>query len=552
MEIGIDPSIPTYSGGLGILAGDTLHAAADLGIPMVGMTLIYHKDHFEQNLDDKGNQSESTFLWSPQEHLKPLPQRATVEIEGRNVFLRPWTYTVQGISGHEVPIYFLDANLPENDPMDRTLTDYLYGGDIRYRFCQEIILGIGGVAVLQVLGYKDMQAYHMNEGHSSLLALALLELGRSKDSLATVTDADREAIRNKCVFTTHTPVRAGHDQFPRNLVEQILGTERTDGLEAAGCFMDGTLNMTHLGLTCSRYINGVSMRHEEISRGMFPGYPINSVTNGVHAVRWTSETFVRLYDQYIPEWRYDNLYLRYSVNIPVEEIWQAHAQSKENLLAEVESREGVKLDPQVMTIGFARRATGYKRADLLLTDLDRLRKIIHATGPLQVIYSGKAHPRDETGKNIIRSIYEAASAMKGTISIVYLNNYDMTLAKKICSGVDLWLNTPQKPYEASGTSGMKAALNGVPSLSVLDGWWVEGCIEGLTGWAVGGDGQNDNGSSEEIQSLYDKLEHIILPLFYHNRMEYGKVMRSAISINGSYFNAQRMVFQYLTNAYITH
>jgi starch phosphorylase len=451
-----------------------------------------------------------------------------------------------------VPIYFLDANLPENDPMDRTLTDYLYGGDIRYRFCQEIILGIGGVAVLQVLGYNDVQAYHMNEGHSSLLALALLELGRSKDSLGTLTDADREAIRNKCVFTTHTPVRAGHDQFPRNLVEQVLGTERTDGLEAAGGFMDGTLNMTHLGLTCSRYINGVSMRHEEISRGMFPGYPINSVTNGVHAVRWTSETFVRLYDQYIPEWRHDNLYLRYAVNIPVEEIWQAHAQSKENLLAEVESREGVKLDPQVMTIGFARRATGYKRADLLLTDLDRLRKIIHAAGSLQVIYSGKAHPHDETGKNIIRSIFEAASDLKGTISIVYLNNYDMTLAKKICSGVDLWLNTPQKPHEASGTSGMKAALNGVPSLSVLDGWWVEGCIEGLTGWAIGGDSQSDNDSSEEIQSLYDKLEHIILPLYYKNRIEYGKVMRSAISINGSYFNAQRMVFQYLTNAYITH
>jgi starch phosphorylase len=552
MEIGIDPSIPTYGGGLGILAGDTLHAAADLGIPMVGMTLLYHKDHFEQSLDDRGNQSESTFFWSPREHLKPLPQRATVEIEGRNVFLRPWVYTVQGVSGHEVPIYFLDANLPENDPRDQTLTDYLYGGDIRYRFCQEIILGIGGVAVLQVLGYNDMQAYHMNEGHSSLLALALLELGRSKDSLCTVTDADREAIRNKCIFTTHTPVRAGHDQFPRNLVEQVLGTERTDGLEAADCFMDGTLNMTHLGLTCSRYINGVSMRHEEISRDMFPGYPINSITNGVHAVRWTSETFVRLYDRYIPEWRHDNLYLRYAVNIPVEEIWQAHAQSKENLLAEVERREGVKLDPQVMTIGFARRATGYKRADLLLTDLNRLRKITNAAGPLQVIYSGKAHPRDESGKAIIRSIYEAASALKGIISIVYLNNYDMTLAKQICSGVDLWLNTPQKPYEASGTSGMKAALNGVPSLSVLDGWWVEGCMEGLTGWAIGGESQNDNDSSEEIQSLYDKLEYIILPLYYKNRIEYGKVMRSSIYINGSYFNAQRMVFQYLTNAYTTH
>jgi len=549
MEVGIDPAMPTYAGGLGVLAGDTLRAAADLGIPMVGMTLLYHKGYFHQHLDAQGNQSESPVEWSPREYLEPLPQRAMVEIEGRQVKLRPWLYKVRGVTGHEVPVYFLDTDLPDNDPWDQTLTDYLYGGDHRYRLCQEACLGLGGVATLRALGHSDVQTYHMNEGHSALLALALLEEHTHRSGLTVATEADMEAIRQQCVFTTHTPVPAAHDRFPVDLVQQVLGAERTACLVATGCFLDETLNMTHLGLICSHYINGVSMRHEEISRDMFPGYPINSVTNAVHAVTWTSDPFARLYDRHIPEWRRDNLYLRYAINLPLDEILSAHTKAKQGLLAEVNQRNGVKLDPNVLTIGFARRATGYKRADLLFSDLNHLRRIAREAGPLQVVYAGKAHPRDESGKALIRSIYEAAVTLGDAVSVVYLEDYDMALAKQICSGVDLWLNTPQRPHEASGTSGMKAALNGVPSLSVLDGWWIEGCVEGVTGWAIGEEGDSESDRLGEIASLYDKLEYSIIPMYYRQSTEYAKVMRSAIAINGSYYNAQRMVIQYLANAY---
>lgn len=293
------------------------------------------------------------------------------------------------------------------------------------------------------------------------------------------------------------------------------------------------------------------MRHEEISHDMFPSYPINSVTNGVHAVTWTAEPFRRLYDRHIPEWRHDNLYLRYVINIPLDEIHQVHLEAKQELLAEVQRRTGVSLSPSLMTLGFARRMATYKRAELLFSDLERLKKIAHQVGPLQVIYAGKAHPRDEGGKALIRHVFEAANALRDTINVVYLEEYDMALAKYVCAGVDLWLNTPQKPYEASGTSGMKAALNGVPSLSILDGWWIEGHLEGVTGWSIGESWQESN-PAKEIASLYDKLENTIVPMFYHQPTAFDAVMRSAIAINASYYNAQRMIFQYLEHAYMPY
>jgi starch phosphorylase len=333
------------------------------------------------------------------------------------------------------------------------------------------------------------------------------------------------------------------------LVRQVLGEKRVVALRASGCCTDGTLNMTYLGLFFSHYINGVSMRHEEISQNMFPGYPINSITNGVHAVTWTAPAFQNLYDRLIPEWRGDNLYLRYAVGVPLDEIQAAHAQCKRELLAEVERRSGVRLQPAAMTLGFARRASAYKRADLLISDIDRLKRIATQAGPLQIIYGGKSHPRDETGKDMIRRVFRAAAALKDSLPIVYLEDYDMELARYLCAGVDLWLNTPRKPQEASGTSGMKAALNGVPSLSVLDGWWIEGHAEGVTGWSIGDDWQPESDSSKETASLYDKLEHVILPMFYGRPDAYAAVMRYAIAINASFFNAQRMMAQYLTNAY---
>ncbi len=548
MEIGIDPGIPTYAGGLGILAGDTLRAAADLGVPVVGMTLLYHKGYFRQRLDAHGNQSESPCEWSPENVLERMKPRVSVAIEGRQVFIGFWRYVVQGVSGYSVPVYFLDAALPENSSSDQALTDNLYGGDDRYRLCQEVILGLGGVAMLEALGHTRIQTYHMNEGHSALLALALLN-ERSKGGGLPIGAADREAIRQKCVFTTHTPVPAGHDQFPLDLVQRVLGEEQTNTLKSSGCCPKGTLNMTYLALYYSRYINGVAMRHGQISRGMYPNYPVNSITNGVNAVTWTADPLQRLYDRYIPEWRSDNHYLRYAISIPLDDIRQAHAVAKRELLAEVERRTDVRMDPGVMTLGFARRATTYKRADLLLSDIDRLKRIAHQAGPLQIIYGGKAHPRDEGGKAIIRRIFEAALSVRDFIHIVYLEDYDMVIAKYLCAGVDLWVNTPQKPQEASGTSGMKAALNGVPSLSVLDGWWIEGRLEGVTGWSIGDGWQTGSNPAVEAASLYEKLEYLILPTYYKRPDAFAEIMRSAVSVNGSFFNAQRMVSQYVKNAY---
>jgi starch phosphorylase len=549
MEIGLEPQMPTYSGGLGVLAGDTLRAAADAGVPMVAVTLLHREGYFRQKLDAKGNQTEVAYDWEPSDYLDELDEIAEVEIEGRTVQIHAWRYMVEGVHGHTVPVYFLDTNLAPNDPYDKRLTGELYGGDERYRLCQETLLGIGGVAMLEALGHTSIKTCHMNEGHSALLSLALLERVMGKFEARASTEEEYEAVQSRCVFTTHTPVPAGHDRFPRDLVQRVLGPVRTAILDKSNCLMDGELNMTSLALHCSRYVNGVSMRHEQISEGMFPSYPFNSITNGVHAVQWTSPPFRRLFDKHLPEWRHDNRYLRYAVSIHREEVLEAHMEAKTTLIDEVEKRSGVRLDRAVFTIGFARRATPYKRADMVFSDMDRLRSIIRIAGPLQIVYAGKAHPRDEKGKELIRRIFQAGEKLKGEIPIVYLEGYDMELGGLITSGVDIWLNTPEKPREASGTSGMKAALNGVPSLSTLDGWWIEGHVEGVTGWSVGEEWRDDVGDVDERTSLYGKLQHVILPLFYNRPQEYARVMRSAISLNGSFFNAQRMIRQYMENAY---
>lgn len=548
MDVAIDPAVPTYSGGLGVLAGDMLHSAADLGIPMVAATLLHRKGYFHQQLDSQGNQLEAPAEWSPEEYLELLPERVTISIEGREVQLRAWRYFFTGRDGHVVPLLFLDAGLTENDPRDRVLTDHLYGGDERYRLCQEAILGFGGVAMLHALGYQDVQVYHMNEGHSALVTLALLERRSNGIRIDAIGETDLEAVRQRCVFTTHTPVPAGHDRFSTELVYQVLGERRAATLGSLQS-LNGNLNMSDLALRLSGFANGVSMRHGEVSRGMFPDYSIDAITNGVHAVSWTTPSFQALYDRYMPEWREDNCYLRYAVRIPLGEIRAAHAQAKKELFDLIHRRTGFRLDENVLTLGFARRATGYKRADLLFSDLERLRAIAREAGPIQLVYGGKAHPRDETGKAMIRRIFEAAAALGDDVRVVYLENYDMALGKYLCAGVDLWLNTPLRPLEASGTSGMKAAVNGVPSFSVLDGWWIEGHFEDVTGWSIGEPGGPENDNAAEASSLYDKLEHKILPLFYEGADRYAEVMRSAIALNGSFFNTQRMVSQYLRNAY---
>jgi glycogen phosphorylase len=548
MDVAIDSDIPTYSGGLGVLAGDMLRSAADLEMPMVAVSLLHRKGYFDQRLDTRGNQLESPSNWSPENRLEPLPQRASVVVEGRGVTLRAWKYLFRGVTGHTVPLLLLDTDVEGNDPRDRALTDHLYGGDEHYRLCQEAVLGFGGLAMLRALGYSNARVFHMNEGHSAFVTLALLEERAATHFRQGVSETDVQAVRQQCVFTTHTPVPAGHDRFLAALIRQVLGERYAELLERIGV-MNSHLNMTELALRLSRYANGVSLRHGQVSRAMFPEYNIDAITNGVHAVAWTSTPFCALYDRLMPEWRRDNCYLRYAIGIPLHEIRQAHAEAKNELFQQVRWLTGIQLDTSIFTLGFARRATAYKRADLLFANVERLKHLARSVGPLQLIYAGKAHPRDEGGKAIIRRIFEAAAALANDVRVVYLENYDMALGKVICSGVDVWLNTPLRPQEASGTSGMKAALNGVPSFSVLDGWWIEGHVEGVTGWSIGETNGQDNDPETEVRSLYEKLEEVILPLFYKDRDNFTEVMRSAIAINGSFFNTQRVMFQYMRNAY---
>jgi len=425
MEIGIDERICTYSGGLGVLAGDTIRSAADLKVPMVAVTLLYRKGYFRQRLEADGWQQEEIASWAVEALLEEEPARTRVLVEGRIVHLRAWRYDVKGIDGYTVPIYFLDADLPENSEWDRGLTQTLYGGDDHYRISQEVILGIGGVRMLRALGYNYISPFHLNEGHAALLTLELLDETAKGAGRESILQEDVELVRNQCVFTTHTPVPAGHDKFPLALARKVIG-DRDDFFGLEGVLYEGaTLNMTYLALRLSRYINGVARKHGEVSRLMFAGYAIDAITNGVHASTWVSGPFRDLFDRTIPFWRKDNFSLRYALSIPME---------------------------------------------------------------------------------------------------------------------------------ASGTSGMKAALNGVPNLSVLDGWWIEGHIEGLTGWSIGastrGKGENRD-HSLDAPSLYDKLEYAVVPLFYHDHRSFMDMMAYSIAINGSFFNTQRMVQEYVLNAYFT-
>ena len=548
MEIAINRGMPTYSGGLGMLAGDTLRSAADLGVPLVAFSLVHRKGYFQQHLSRTGDQTEEVQQWNPSDFCTEETARIKVSVEGRDVTVRTWRYDLQGRYGHIVPIYLLDTDLDGNSGWDRGLTDHLYGGDTNYRLQQEIVLGLGGARMANALGLK-MNVYHMNEGHAALLTLALLESEMGGGPLNSPTETDILQVRNKCVFTTHTPVPAGHDRFSTEQTIRILGGERTARLEKLGVFEDGLLNMTLLALRFSRYANGVAMQHGKVSRAMFPQYQIDSITNGVHAPTWISEPVQQMLDTQIPSWRLDNLTLRNAIELPEQEILKAHRRSKEGLLTEVATRTGLVLNPNVLTLGFARRAATYKRANLMFTDPERLLKIAAQGGGLQILYAGKAHPADEPGKALIHDVIETASKLSNDmLRIVYLENYAWDLGALLTAGVDVWVNTPRRPYEASGTSGMKAALNGVPSLSILDGWWIEGCIEGVTGWAID-DGANDQ---EEAVNLYNKLENAVVPLYRSEPEKWARLMRTTLAFNGSYFNTNRMVKQYTRNSYYPH
>jgi starch phosphorylase len=543
MEIALDSRIRTYAGGLGVLAGDTLRACADLGLPVIAVTLVHHKGYLRQILDEHGNQKDEPDPWSLDDLVRPLAPVVNVSIEGRDVQVRAFRHDIVGQGGRVVPVLLLDTDLPGNTPADRGLTDQLYGGDERYRLAQEIVLGIGGVRLLAAAGYDGLRRYHLNEGHA---ALAPLELVRAENADRPAAEWRFDDVRARCVFTTHTPVPAGHDRFDWDLVRRVLGPF----VPAAPLEMlaghEGRFNMTALALNLSGFINGVAQRHAEVSRRMFPGYGIHHVTNGVHSATWVCPAFRRLYDRHLPGWATDPPMLRNAARIPNEDLWIAHQEAKQELLRSVLGFAGRSLDENVFTIGFARRATLYKRLDLVFSDLNRLRDIARRHGRLQLVFAGKAHPRDEPGKEAIRRVFAAAEALGDDVTVVFLPNYDVTLAKILTAGVDLWLNTPQRPLEASGTSGMKAAHNAVPSLSVLDGWWLEGHVEGVTGWSIGSLEPRSDGDAAE---LYAKLETIV-PLFHNDRARWTFVMKAAVALNGSFFNTHRMVQQYAANAYL--
>ncbi len=549
MEVAADGGMPTYSGGLGVLAGDTLRSCADLKIPVVAVSLLYRRGYFEQHLDQWGNQLEQPARWDPSKFARLLPPTVHVSVEGHPVIVRAWQSDITGLTGYVVPVLLLDTHVEENAAGDRELTSDLYGGDERYRLAQEIILGIGGVRMLRALGYTQVERFHMNEGHAALLALELLRERKQTEPAAW----DFDGVRRDCIFTTHTPVPAGHDQFSYELVKQLLGdTAPLEVLQMLGG--RDRLNMTLLALNMSSYVNGVAKRHGEVSQDMFPGYAIDSITNGIHSATWTSPSFQQLYDRHIPGWRADPFALRYAISVPAQDIWAAHVQAKARLLEEVRRRTSLPFRDEMLTIGFARRATQYKRGDLVFSAPDELVDIAKKIGPIQLIFAGKAHPKDEPGKEIIRRIIHIAGQLKPEIPIAYLENYDLALAQLLTAGVDLWLNTPLPPLEASGTSGMKAAHNGVPSLSVLDGWWVEGHIEGITGWSIGSGLSHaavpEGNGSGDARELYDKLRRGIVTLFYQDRERWSEIMRSTIAFNASFFNTHRMVQQYAANAYV--
>lgn len=546
MEIALRPEIHTYSGGLGMLAGDTARSCADLELPVVFVTLASRAGYLRQEIGPAGQQIDHPDPWEPAEWAAPLDAMVAVPIEGRQVWIRPWLYKLDCPLGHQVPVILLDTDIDPNDPSDCQITDRLYGGGDVDRLKQEIVLGIGGIRMLHALGF-DIATYHLNEGHAALLTLPLLRrYKRPKNNHVRdpiLYDIDR--VQERCVFTTHTPVDAGHDRFSYDLVRRLLGnTIEIDQLKLlAG---EDRLNMTRLALNLSGYVNGVANRHAETTARMFPGYHIRAVTNGIHVPTWAHASFARLYQTMLPNWGHEPELLTRADQLPDDAVWTAHQEAKQELLAEIARTTDVVMSPDLPLIGFARRMTGYKRPDLLFEDIKRLRAI-NSQSPFQLVMAGKAHPRDEGGKRLIQEIHTHMRALSGEIPMAFLPNYDMTLGRALVAGTDVWLNTPIPPLEASGTSGMKAAVNGVLNLSVLDGWWIEACIEGVTGWAIGRDG---DGASAHAQELYDKLEREILPLYYNDRARWIWMMKQAIAKIASYFNSQRMMRRYASEAYL--
>jgi len=547
MEIALRPEMHTYAGGLGVLAGDMARSSADLELPIVFVSLVGRAGYVRQGIDPDGRQVTRPNPWEPKDWTDPLDAMVAVSIEGREVWIRPWLYRLTCPLGHCVPVLLLDTDLDQNSPDDRAITHHLYGGDEAYRLKQEIVLGIGGARLLQALGFR-IATYHLNEGHAALLTLHLLRQFQRNPVAVGESIYDHTQVREQCVFTTHTPVAAGVDKFPYALVQHTLG-DYIDLAELKRLGGEDRLNMTQLALSLSGYVNGVSERHAQTTNQIFPGYHVRAITNGVHAPTWTNSSFAQLFQAVIPQWAHEPEVLEYADQIPDGSIWKAHEEAKRALLTYVKETAHVALHLDVPLIGFARRMTDYKRPTLLFSDIARLLGVARKR-PFQVVFAGTAHPRDEQGQYLIEIIHQRIRDLSPTIPMVFLPNYDMQIAARLVAGADIWLNTPLPPLEASGTSGMKAAINGVLNLSVLDGWWVEAHIEGVTGWAIGNGEFGPATHDTDAADLYGKLENVVLPLYYDDRARWIWMMKQAISKIGSHFNSTRMMRRYATEAYI--
>jgi starch phosphorylase len=552
MEVALDSDMSTYSGGLGVLAGDTLKTFADFGYTALGITLLNELGYVEQEIDSTGKQVNQPEKWNKEEHLIKLPFTVEIPFNGRSIICVVWRYDIVGQSGKTVSVYFLDSNIPRNDKYDRALTSYLYGGDSRYRLSQEQILGVGGLILLDKIGYKPGQVriYHLNEGHASFAGLSLYE--QAVKSLPARKVA-LDYVNSKLVFTTHTSVAAGHDRFLLADVKKSLPAHLYKALPEEA-LIKNELCMSRLALYFSGAVTGVARTHEKTAEKMFPGHDVIPVTNGAYHLEWVHPYFKKLYDEHIPEWRHNPSFLRQVLNIPDDKIWATHSRAKRQLMEYINTISPNKFSADVCTLGFARRVTSYKRPTLILSDLDELEEKISSVGPLQIIFAGEAHPRDKQAAELIREIFQKIQKHKGKITMVFLEDYDMAMALKLVAGVDIWLNTPLRTHEASGTSGMKAAFNAIPHLSVLDGWWPEGWIEGITGWSVGTDlteARIDDQESWglEVADLYHKLASTILPLYYQNRSGFIKMMKYSAALNGSYFNTYRMIREYTSKVY---
>ena len=533
-EIGLWSELHTYSGGLGVLAGDHVKSAADAEIDLIGITLLYREGYGRQHIDQDGNQSESFAAIDPADHLIDTGLELMLPLDGTTIYSRIWKVEVVGITGHIVPVYFLDTHHPKNSDYHSMLGARLYGGDDEVRIRQEYLLGVGGLRLLNLLRI-ELDGLHLNEGHCTFALLELLNKGWTRNDLG-----------KKVLFTTHTPVPAGHDRFNWDSVKAVLGDMLPEDAKQlvidAGDPENGErCSMSHLAVGLVSKVNAVSNLNAIVASGMYGENHIHPITNGVHHITWTSPPMAELYDNQLPNWKGDPTQLGYSGKLSDEDLFAAREKNRSIFRELVKASTGVELHKEKLTIGFARRFATYKRANLVFSDIERLREI--AGGEIQFVFSGKAHPRDEGGKQLIRDIYGSAKQIEGEIPVAFLENYDMDTGLAITSGVDIWLNNPIRPLEASGTSGMKAAMNGVPNCSILDGWWPEGCQHGVNGWAIG-ESEDDRDDERDANNIYSVLEHEVLPAWRQRSTVWANIMRSSIATSAR-FTGARMITDYL-------